>query len=58
MKGFVSVSSATIALSFALPMLLSSLAQTREVQRIRCRTKLVNFGVTPFELNQKCREPD
>jgi hypothetical protein len=58
MKWFFSLSAVTVALLFSLLMVVPSFAQTREVQSIRCGTNLVRVGAIPFELFQKCGEPD
>ena len=39
-------------------MVVTSLAQTREVKSIRCGTEIVRLGARSAELIQKCGEPD
>jgi hypothetical protein len=58
MKWFFSLSAVTVALLFSLLMVVPSLAQTREVQSIRCGTNIVRVGAIPYDLLQKCGEPD
>ena len=58
MKWFFSLSAVTVALLLSLLMVVPCLAQTREVQTIRCGTNVVRVGAAPFELVQNCGEPD
>jgi len=58
MKRFVSLSAVIVALLFSLLMVVSSFAQSSEVRSIRCGTNIVRVGASPYELTQKCGEPD
>ena len=58
MKRFFYFSAVTVALLFALLVVVSTFAQARSVQSIRCGTEIVRLGVSTFELIQKCGEPD
>ena len=58
MKRFFYFSAVTVALLFASLVVVSTFAEARSVQSIRCGTEIVRLGVSTFELIQKCGEPD
>ena len=58
MKRLFYFSAVTVALLFALLVVVSTFAQARWVKSIRCGTDIVRLGTSTFELIQKCGEPD
>ena len=58
MKRLFYFSAVTVALLFALLVVVSTFAQARWVKSIRCGTDIVRLGASTFELIQKCGEPD
>ena len=58
MKRFFYLSAVSVALLFALLVVVSSFAQQRRVSSIKCGTKIVRVGASSFELLQNCGEPD
>ena len=58
MKRFFYLSAVTVAVLFALPVVISTFAQARWVKSMRCGTEIVRLGATTYELIQKCGEPD
>ena len=58
MKRFFYLSAVTVAVLFALLVVMSTFAQARWVKSMRCGTEIMRLGATTFELIQKCGEPD
>jgi hypothetical protein len=58
MKRLFFLSTVTVALLFALLVVISSFAQARSVKSMRCGTDILRLGASTFELIQKCGEPD
>ena len=58
MKRLFYLSTVTVALLFALLVVIFSFAQARSVKSMRCGTEILRLGASTFELIQKCGEPD
>ena len=58
MKRLFYLSTLTVALLFALLVVVSTFAQARSVKSMRCGTEILRLGASTFELIQKCGDPD